>query len=114
MKRLAEDAVRGYKGLAPVERALRCLKGLDILIRLIRPIRHREERRHRAHIFLCLLADHLEWHLRKALAPLLFDDETLDQARKTGNPVAPAEPTPIQQRALDLIDAFPVPGTASA
>ena len=91
----AEDAVRGYKNLAQVERAFRCLKGIDILIR---PIRHREERRVRAHIFLCLLAYYVEWHLRKALAPLLFDDEELDAQRKTRDPVAAAQPSPSAKR----------------
>ncbi len=95
-ERLApEDVVRGYKGLAQVERAFRCLKGLDIRVR---PIRHRDERRVRAHIFLCLLAYYLEWHLRKALAPVLFDDETLEADRKTRDPVAPAQPSPAARR----------------
>ena len=58
-----------------------------------RPRAHREERRVRAHLFLCLLAGYLEWHLRRAWAPLLFDDETLADARRTRNPVAPAKPT---------------------
>ena len=91
----AQDTVRAYKGLAQVEQLFRSLKGLDVLIR---PIRHREERRVRAHIFLCLLAGYLEWHLRRAWAPLLFDDETLEQARKTRDPVAPAKPTPQAKR----------------
>jgi hypothetical protein len=91
----SEDTVRAYKGLAQLERLFRSLKGLDILIR---PIRHREERRVRAHIFLCLLAGYLEWHLRRAWAPLLFDDETLADDRKTRDPVAPARPTPAAKR----------------
>ena len=62
-----EDTVRTYKGLADVERWFRTFKGLDIRVR---PIRHREERRVRAHLFLCLLAGYLEWHLRRAWAPL--------------------------------------------
>ena len=85
-----EDTVRTYKGLADVERWFRTLKGLDIRVR---PIRHREQRRVRAHLFLCLLAGYLEWHLRRAWAPLLFDDETLADARRTRDPVAPAKPT---------------------
>ena len=67
------------------------LKGLQVRVR---PIHHREERRVRAHLFVCLLAGYLEWHLRRALAPLLFDDETLEQARRTRDPVAAAKPTP--------------------
>ena len=85
-----EDTVRTYKGLADIERWFRTLKGLDIRVR---PIRHREERRVRAHLFLCLLAGYLEWHLRRAWAPLLFHDETLADARRTRDPVAPAKPT---------------------
>ena len=91
----AADTVRTYKGLADVERWFRALKGPDIRVR---PIHHREERRVRAHLFICLLAGYLEWHLRRALAPLLFDDETLAAARRTRDPVAKAEPTPQAKR----------------
>lgn len=84
----AEDAVRGYKSLAQVERAFRCMKGIDLRIR---PIFHRTEDHVRAHIFLCLLAYHVEWHLRAAWSPLLFQDEELPQARQTRNAVAPAQ-----------------------
>ena len=84
-----EDTVRTCKGLADVERWFRTLKGRDVRVR---PIRHREERRVRAPLFLCLLAGYLEWHLRRAWAPLLFDDETLAEARRTRDPVAPAQP----------------------
>jgi hypothetical protein len=83
----AADAVRGYKSLAQVERAFRSLKGLDLLIR---PIRHRTEERVPAHIFLCLLAYYVEWHLRRVWAPLLFEDEELPQDRKRRDPVLPA------------------------
>jgi transposase len=86
----ADDAVRGYKGLAQVEQAFRSLKGLDLLVR---PIWLRTEDHVRAHIFLCLLAYYLVWHMRKALAPLLFDDEELTEARKTRHPVRPATPS---------------------
>jgi len=86
----ADDAVRSYKNLAQVERLFRTFKGLDIRIR---PIHHRTEARVRAHIFICLLAYYVEWHLRQVLAPLLFDDETLATDRKQRDPVAPAEPS---------------------
>jgi transposase len=86
----AADTVRSYKSLAQVEHAFRCLKGIDILVH---PIRHRDEQRVKAHLFLCLLAYYVEWHMRKALAPLLFDDEQLDQDRKRRDPVAPAKPS---------------------
>ena len=120
----------------------------------------------RAHLFVCLLAGYVEWHLRRALAPLLFEDETLDEARRARDPIAPAkptkwarekkarrrtgdglalhslhtllaelatrcqntcrvlsdptappfslltEPTQTQRRVADLIEMFPVPGTA--
>ena len=87
----SHDTVRTYKGLSDVERWFRTLKGLEVRVR---PIRHREERRVRAHLFVCLLAGYVEWHLRRALAPLLFEDETLDEARRTRDPVAAAKPTP--------------------
>lgn len=91
----AADTVRTYKGLAQVERLFRTLKGIEVRVR---PIRHRDERRVRAHVFLCLLSAYLEWHLRRAWAPLLFDDDTLAPARATRDPVAPATPTPHAQR----------------
>ena len=87
-KRLsAEDTVRSYKSLAQVERAFRCLKGIDVRIR---PIFHHTEDHVRAHIFLCMLAYYVDWHMRRALAPLLFHDEALPEDRKTREPVAPA------------------------
>ena len=85
-----EDTVRNYKSLAEVERAFRCLKGIDLLVR---PIRHRTEERVPAHIFLCLLAYYVEWHLRQAWAPLLFEDEERREERKRRDPILPAEPT---------------------
>jgi hypothetical protein len=91
----AEDAVRGYKSLAVVERLFRTLKSIDILVR---PIHHHQEKRVRAHIFLCVLAYYVEWYMRQALAPLLFDDEELEQNRKTRDPVAPAQPSPAAQQ----------------
>ena len=86
----ADDAVRSYKNLSSVEQLFRTLKGVETLVR---PIRHREERRVRAHIFICMLAYYVEWHMRKALAPLLFDDEQLTHDKKTRDPVAPAKPS---------------------
>lgn len=84
----APDAVRRYKSLAQVERAFRSLKGLDLRIR---PIHHRTEDHVRAHILVCMLAFYVEWHMRRNLAPLLFDDEQLSQDRLRRDPVAPAE-----------------------
>jgi hypothetical protein len=104
----AEDAVRQYKSLARVERAFRCLKGMDLRIR---PIFHRTEDHVKAHIFLCLLAYYVEWHLREALAPLLFQDEELPMARSTRDPVAPAEPSDsarAKKRARQTQDGLPL------
>ena len=90
-----EDTVRGYKNLARVEQAFRCLKGLDLRVR---PIRHRTEDHVRAHIFLCVLAYYVEWHLRQAWTELLFQDEELDEARRRRDPVAPARPSASAQK----------------
>ena len=87
----AEDTVRAYKGLAAVERAFRCLKTVDLHIR---PIYHRLEDRVRAHVFLCMLAYYVEWHMRQALAPLLFAEDDRDDAeQRRGSPVQPATPS---------------------
>jgi transposase len=88
-KRLsAADSVRHYKRLSQVERAFRSLKGVDLMVR---PIYHRVAPRVRAHIFLCMLAYYVEWHLRRAWAPLLFADEELEEDRSQRDPVEPAE-----------------------
>jgi transposase len=84
----AADSVRSYKRLGLVEQAFRCLKGIDLLVR---PIHHRSAERVRAHILLCVLAYYVEWHLRQAWAPLLFEDEELDQDRRRRDPVAAAQ-----------------------
>lgn len=86
----ASETVRSYKRLEQVEQAFRSIKGLDILIR---PIFHRIDRRVRAYIFLCMLAYYVEWHMRKALSPLLFEEENLQQQRKARDPVLPAQPS---------------------
>src|SRR6266581_252630 len=86
----AADTVRTYKSLSQVERAFRCLKGIDVLVR---PIRHRTEARVPAHIFLCVLAYYVEWHMRRAFAPMLFEEHDLPAARPRRDPVLPAQPT---------------------
>ncbi len=91
----AEDTVRTYKRLTLVERAFRCLKGVDLRVR---PIWLRLEHHVRAHIFLCMLAYYVELHMRKAWAPLLFHDEELDESRKHRDPVAPAVPSESAKR----------------
>ncbi len=65
------STVRAYKGLANVERAFRSFKTVDLEVR---PIHHRRAHRVRAHVLLCMLAYYLEWHMRQALKPILFDD----------------------------------------
>jgi transposase len=90
----AQDTVRSYKSLAEVERAFRCVKGIDLLVR---PIRHRTEERVPAHIFLCLLAYYVEWHLRCAWAPLLFEDEERREQRQRRDPVLAAAPSASAQ-----------------
>ena len=92
----AADTVRAYKSLASVERAFRSLKTVDLDIR---PIFHWVSPRVRAHVFLCMLAYHLEWHMRQALAPILFDDH--DRAAGEAlraSPVAKARPSPAAKR----------------
>jgi Transposase DDE domain len=75
---VAAETVQAYKDLARVERAFRGLKTVNLEIR---PVRHWMADRVRAHVFLCMLADHVEWHLRHALAPLLFHDTAIAAAR---------------------------------
>jgi transposase len=91
----AGDGVRGYKRLSQVEQAFRCLKGIDLLVR---PIHHRLEGRVRAHFLICILAYYVEWHLRRAWRPLLFEDEELDDARAVRDPVAATKPSASAQR----------------
>jgi hypothetical protein len=83
----APACVRSYKSLANVERAFRSLKTVDLNVR---PIHHRLADRVRAHILLCMLAYHVEWHLREAWRELMFAD-TDQQAKTTRDPVAPAQ-----------------------
>jgi transposase len=80
------EAVRSYKALAEVERAFRSMKTIDLHIR---PIHHRLENRVRAHIFLCMLAYYVEWHMREAWRELLFADEDLKRKARR-DPVAAA------------------------
>ena len=83
----APECVRSYKSLANVERAFKSMKTIDLKVR---PIHHRLADRVRAHIFLCMLAYYVEWHLREAWRELMFAD-TEQQAKATRDPVAPAE-----------------------
>jgi hypothetical protein len=82
-----DDVVRSYKMLSQVERAFRSLKTIDLEVR---PIRHRLEQRVKAHIFLCMLAHYVVWHMIESWRELLFCDED-QQAKNTRDPVAPAK-----------------------
>jgi hypothetical protein len=91
----AEAAVAAYKSLSQVERAFRSEKtDLDI-----RPLRHHTDPRVRAHVFLCMLAYYVEWHLRRSLAPLLFQDhDRAAAAAERTSVVAKAELSPAARR----------------
>lgn len=95
----ADDAVRNYKRLGNVEQAFRTLKGLELLVR---PIHHRVDDRVRAHLFVCLLAYYVQWHLKHVWAPLLFADEHLTEHRAERDPVAQAEPAEEVRRKKTL------------
>src|SRR5580704_17787523 len=89
----ANEAVQAYKDLSRVEPAFRSLKTVDLDIR---PIRHWTAPRVRAHVFLCMLAYHVEWHLRDALAPLLFHDTGRAAARaERSSPTVSTEPSEL-------------------
>ena len=82
-----EELVQTYKSLAGVERAFRSMKTVSLEVR---PVFHREEDMVRAHIFLCMLAYHLQWHLQRELKPVLFEDEVPGGAPRS-SPVAKAK-----------------------
>jgi transposase len=90
----AEETVRAYKGLSAVERAFRSCKTVDLHVR---PIRHSLPERVRAHVFLCMLAYYVEWHMRQKLAPLIFDDEDKEAAERLRQSVV--EPAQRSERA---------------
>lgn len=93
----ATETVRAYnKNLSGIEYAFRSLKTIDLEVR---PIYHRREHRVRAHILLCMLAHYVEWHMRKALAPVLFDDPDPEAAEaQRSSPVDPARRSPAARR----------------
>jgi transposase len=105
----SEQAVRNYKSLSGVERAFRSLKTVDLHVR---PIHHRQSDRVRAHIFLCMLAYYVEWHMRQDLAPLLFDDEDPAAAvQQRDSVVSPAKRSPAAETKANsrrTQDDFPV------
>jgi transposase len=82
------DTVLSYKRLVHVERAFRCIKTVDLKLR---PIHHHLADRVRAHVFICMLAYYVEWHMRRALAPMLFeDDDKPAAARRRRSPITKA------------------------
>jgi len=90
--------VRSYKSLSQVERAFRCIKTVDLQVR---PVHHWLADRVRAHVFLCMLAYYLEWHMRQKLAPLLFDDTdkaTAEAARESVVAKAQRSPAAIRKQ----------------
>ncbi len=92
----AKTSVETYKKLSDVERAFRSYKTVDLKVR---PIYHHLPDRVRAHVFLCMLAYYVEWHMRQKLAPMLFDDDDVETAEELRESVvAPAERSP---RALE-------------
>jgi hypothetical protein len=96
----AKQTVLAYKSLSHVERAFRSMKTVDLEVR---PIFHWASPRVRAHIFLCMLACHLEWHMRQALAPILFDDHDREAAAaQRVSPVAKAKVSPAAKRKAAL------------
>ncbi len=110
----AEGAVRAHKGLSKAERAFRSYKTVDLKVR---PIHHRLADRVRAHVFLCMLAYYVEFHMRTALAPLLFDDEDRAGAEaQRSSIVAPAQRSPAALRKAATrrtADHLPVHGFSS-
>jgi transposase len=105
----AEQTVSSYKGLARVERAFRSLKSVDLKVR---PIYHWKDDRIRAHVFLCMLAYYVEWHMRGRLVEILFDDHQREAAEATrASVVSPAprsEAAKLKDQQRRTPDGFPV------
>lgn len=92
----ATEAVASYKSLALVERAFRTMKSVDLQIR---PVYHWLAPRVRAHLFVCMLAYHVEWHMRERLKPIFYDDHDKAAAETERlSVVAPLEPSPAAKR----------------
>ena len=104
-----EHVVAAYKGLSVVERAFRSFKTVDLKVR---PIHHRLADRVRAHVFLCMLAYYVEWHMREKLAPMLFDDDDKQHANsKRESIVRPAQRSSAAEAKAHTkrtVDGFPV------
>jgi Transposase len=89
-----KEVVGTYKSLSQVEDAFRCIKGMDLSIR---PIRHRLDERVKTHVFLCLLSYYVEWHMRKALSSVLYQDEEKETLERD-DPVSPAKVSDLSQK----------------
>jgi Transposase DDE domain len=110
----AEDAIRSYKGLSTVERAFRSYKTVDLHVR---PIYHQLPERVRSHVFLCMLAYYVEWHMRQKLAPILFDDEEPEVGEtQRASFVAPAKRSPgaqLKANTRSTADGLPIQSFAT-
>jgi transposase len=92
----SDDVVATYKRLAHVERAFRCMKTVDLSLR---PIYHRNDERIRSHVFLCMLAYYVEWHMRARLRSILFEDHDREAAASSRTSVvAPAQRSDAAKR----------------
>jgi len=94
----AESTVRAYKDLSKVERAFRSIKTIDLKVR---PIYHWLEDRVRAHVFMCMLAYYVEWHMRQKLQPILFDDDDKASAESLRSSIVAPAPRSVRAQAKD-------------
>ncbi|WP_446425759.1 IS1634 family transposase [Microcystis aeruginosa] len=101
----AATTVKAYKSLSQVEEAFRCYKSIDLKVR---PIYHYKGDRVKAHIFLCMLAYYVEWHLKQSLAPLLFEDEEIDDSSLNVIKASRSESVQSKERKKRNQENFPV------
>ena len=101
----AATTVKAYKSLSQVEEAFRCYKSIDLKVR---PIYHYQGDRVKAHIFLCMLAYYVEWHLKQCLAPLLFEDEEIDDGSLNVIKASRSESAQSKERKKRNQENFPV------
>lgn len=95
----SENTVRAYKDLAKVERAFRTMKTIDLHVR---PIYHWLDERIKAHVFLCMLSYYVEWHMRKRLATILFDDHDKDSAELSRKSIVAPAPRSVAAKRKDM------------
>lgn len=105
----SERVVENYKSLAKVERAFRCMKTVDLSLR---PIYHRDENRIRSHVFICMLAYYVEWHMREKLRPVLFAEDDHESASEARDSIVAAAQRSASAKQKDSTrrteDDFPV------